>query len=261
MFNNAGCRPCHKGPQKGRQRRFFLPALVFAMVLPMAGAAEFRDDFDRSDSQPSSDAEISIGEHYSLASGTDSTAQPTAAIIGGELSLGQSAVAARNIVLIYNGLELPSPQTGGAFEISTDIKVHPIESTSLFYGLVFNYQTQGSEKGSFYTIRIRTGDVIALQMVRFNGEHVATGSKSVTCPSPLVPGAVYHLAVKGTAGGPVRYSLSGEGLGASGIAGEMPLLGKPVLTGGAAGITIGVGVPQVRFDNFFFSAGVASPGQ
>lgn len=253
ISNNAGSGSEKKW--KGKKRLLFAGSMIFALCLQMAGAAEFRDDFDRADSGASNDAEISIGEHYSLVSGADSTALATGAVIGGELSIGQTAATARNIALIYNGIELPSVQTGGTFEISVDIKVHTIESTSLFYGLVFNYQTQGEEKGSFYTLRMRTGNPIALQMVRFDGEHVARGSKSVSCPSPLVPGAVYRLTVKGSPGGPVHYSLSGEGLGENGVSGEIPLLGKPVLSGGVAGLTISTGVSQVRFDNFCISTG------
>jgi len=210
--------------------------------------ATFTDDFNRADTDRDTDASVSVGAGYVLTKGAGEM-DTTGGINDNQFGFGWtgSGLNPNHIGLHYAGLELKNSAPGESFVVEGDILTHSVAAGAYYYGLMFNYQPDGT----FYAARLRTSETAHanLTIVKWDGTKISFLSGGIVDSDVLEPGSVYHLKIESSSPGVFDYTLTGAGLG-PGLTGTATDTGSP-LEGGYAGFYAnGTGVnDSVRFDN------------
>jgi len=227
-----------------------------ALCASPAWSGVFTDNFDRENSPIfDPDASASVGAGYVL-SQTGEAGTPTAAIQSGKIVIGRAGEGiTENSVLRYEGLALPDSNEK-SFRVDLDVTTMKLITGSVSYGLVFNYQTGGADGGSFYVARLNNGDGVQLQILKVSPAGVPVTWVDVGSPTPLEPGATYHLTITSSVNGMFEYDLSGPGIEAGSLTGIYR--DAEPLSGGFAGLYVSSTSPEpkadeeavAKFDNF-----------
>ncbi|QHI68785.1 hypothetical protein [Tichowtungia aerotolerans] len=156
-----------------------------------------------------SDASVSIGDGYVL-SKSSGDITPTARIMLNAVQLSQegSGDAANDIVLRYSGVETLNAAPEKSFVVEGDLNTVNAVNSSLFNGLAFNVQSDGS----FYAARINTGTTNVLQFIRVTSAGAVVSFGVVPNTVKLSINSWYHLKIESEEAGVFKYRLTGPDL-------------------------------------------------
>jgi len=187
-------------------------ALALGFVCGLAQADVFSDDFNRANTAFETNETSSIGSGYVL-SQTVGTRMAQARILSGRIQFNQDLTTgsanANNVVFRQTGIELANSDSGDSFTVSADIKTFNVVSSTLLYGVAFNYQPDGS----FYAARLNTGNAAnALQFIRVNAAGSVGGFGNIANSVTLATDSTYSLTIQSSTVGVFNYTLTGSNL-------------------------------------------------
>ena len=221
---------------------------ILALASAVSQAAVFFDNFNRSNTIATNGVASEIGLGYVVTQRVSVDRVATARILNNQIQFnwgGTGSTSPTDLLLMQTNVVLQNSAAGDSFTVSAGILTHNVDATSLFYGLAFNIQ----DDGSFYAARIRTGTNAVLQIIRCDAGGTPTQVALVTNPlGNLVADSIYNLTISSTAPGEITYLLTGANLG-SGLSNTVNDASLQ-LSGGYAGLyTTGPNVTP-RFDSF-----------
>lgn len=180
------------------------------LVGSAAHATLFTDNFDRATTTANTDAAVSVGSGYVLAQSTGTRPSTVRVTNPGvvQFNVTGAGTAATGLTLRQTSVELLNGASGESFAVSGDLKTHSA-AASLSYGLVFNYQPDGS----YYAARINTiSTVSSLQFIRVNAAGAVASVKDVGNSVALAFSSIYNLTITSSAVGVFNYVLTGSNL-------------------------------------------------
>ena len=206
------------------------------LLLPVARAESFVDDFNREDTDFSSVANSMVGDAYTIHRGKFG-------VIDGQLATEPGAVADKVILLEHIR---PSLDSGGKLRCSVDFMITEFGG-NVALGLSWDY-VEGEQR-QFSTLRFRwEGESQSLQVFS-SAPGEPPPMTSIPVNRRLEPGRWYSLALNAESYPNLEYTLTDKENGEI-ASGFVDLAAATIPCGGAVAIVIdGDGTP-VRLDNF-----------
>lgn len=201
-----------------------------------ASAVVFTDDFNRANVALTTNG-ASIGTNYVISSRTGSAQFQ---ITSNQLASG--GTTAGDSILSYQGFQLQNTGAGESFNLSLDLTTLSTQSSTLLYGLAFNF----TDANNWYAARISTGASAGtgnFQLVQCVAGTVTAVSNISNLSIAL--SSVYTMTISSSSAGVFGYTLNGSSVNISGTWTDAT---SPMFDG-YAGIYVSGANAGPKFDN------------
>ena len=209
-------------------------------------------DFDSLPNGASTNSASVLGSDWEYKIGNGATA--VIAVSNGAVVIpGGAGINTGVNMRVYNTTMQTLNDAGNSFHISCDVQSAIAFANSLWYGIAFNIQ----DDGSCYMLRMCTSNdsnTITANYISPTGAVSAGtpgGGNVVSGAGMLAISSVYHFEVWSDTPGVINYIVTGENLGAGDnkVEGTIIYNAGSTLTNGYAGFYINAGNSNVKFDN------------
>ena len=213
-------------------------------------AATFFDDFDRADALSTNSASA-LGGDWEYKSGNGSTV--VLGISGNAMHIpsGTGVNTGFNIRVYSKTVKTLNGGDNESFKISGDIQTATASGNTLWYGLAFNIQ----DDGSCYMIRMCTSNAtatITANYFRTSDQSVIAGtpagSNTISGAGTLALSSVYHYEISSDTPGTINYTITGANLPGGSVDGTITFT-TAILTNGYGGVYMNAGNSNIKFDN------------